>query len=159
MCANIISLVLQNKDMELKDILDPKKLLIAIGLMVIVISCLGMANSEEWAEWGWDDEPIGEHDAAYEQMWALHMLPIGVMAIGTGLFVTGKPLAQMSMLSSAAIVVIIGGGMAYLTGHHGYDGSPPPVWLVIPILALLSTIILGVAGYMMYKDLEEGQEA
>ena len=145
--------------MEIKEILDPKKLLIAIGLMVIVISCLGMANSEEWAEWGWDDEPIGDHDAAYEQMWALHMLPIGVMAIGTGLFVTGKPLAQMSMLSSAAIVVIIGGGMGYLTGHHGYDGSPPTVWLIIPILALLSTLLLGIAGYMMYKDLEKGPEA
>ena len=52
--------------------------------MVIVISCLGMANSEQWAEWAWDDEPVGEHDAAYEQMWALHMLPLGIMAIGTG---------------------------------------------------------------------------
>ena len=55
--------------MEIKEILDPKKLLLAIGTMVIVISVLGMANSEEWAEWGWDDEPEGAHDAAYEQMW------------------------------------------------------------------------------------------
>ena len=84
--------------MEIKEVLDPKKLLITIGTLVIVISILGMANSEDLAEWGWDDEPVGDHDAAYEQMWALHMLPIGVMAIGTGLFVTGKSLAQMSMI-------------------------------------------------------------
>ena len=141
--------------MEIKEILDPKKLLLAIGTMVIVISVLGMANSEDWAEWAWDDEPVGDHDAAYEQMWALHMLPIGVMAIGTGLFVTGKPLAQMSMISSAAVVVIIGGGMGYMTGEHGYDGPPPTIWMIIPILTLLLTLLLGIAGYMQYKALEE----
>ncbi|MBG46094.1 MAG: hypothetical protein CMB76_06195 [Euryarchaeota archaeon] len=145
--------------MEIKEILDPKKLLLAIGTMVIVLSVLGMANSEDWAEWAWDDEPVGDHDAAYEQMWALHMLPIGVMAIGTGLFVTGKPLAQMSMISSAAVVVIIGGGMGYMTGEHGYDGTPPTIWMIIPILTLLLTLLLGIAGYMQYKDLEQTEEA
>ena len=145
--------------MDIKEILDPKKLLIAVGLMVIVISALGMANSEDWAEWAWDDEPVGEHDAAYEQMWALHMLPIGIMALGTGLFVTGKPLAQMSMLSSASVLVVIGGGMGYLTGHHGYDGTPPAVWMIIPILSLITTLLLGISGYMMYKDLEGNEGA
>lgn len=144
--------------MEIKEILDPKKILITIGTLVIVISILGMANSEDWAEWGWDDEPVGDHDAAYEQMWALHMLPIGVMAIGTGLFVTGKSLAQMSMISSAAVVLIIGGGMGYMTGEHGYDGTPPTIWLIIPIFTLLLTLILGIAGYMLYKDLEKSTE-
>ena len=50
--------------MDMKEILDPKKLMIAAGVMVVIISCLGMANSEQWAEWAWDDEPIGDHDAA-----------------------------------------------------------------------------------------------
>jgi len=146
--------------METKDILEPKNLLIAIGIMVIVISCLGMANSEEWAEWAWDDEPVGEHDAAYEQMWALHMLPLGILAIGTGLFVTGKPLAQMSMLASAAILLVIGGGMGgYMVGKHGYDGTPPVQWLIIPLLTLLLTLILGIVGYMKYKQFNEELEA
>ena len=125
--------------------------------MVIVISCLGMANSEQWAEWAWDDEPVGEHDAAYEQMWALHMLPLGILAIGTGLFVTGKPLAQMSMLASAAILLVIGGGMGgYMVGKHGYDGTPPVQWLIIPLLTLLLTLILGIVGYLHMNDGEEG---
>ena len=146
--------------METKDILEPKNLLIAIGIMVIVISCLGMANSEQWAEWAWDDEPVGEHDAAYEQMWALHMLPLGILAIGTGLFVTGKPLAQMSMLASAAILLVIGGGMGgYMVGKHGYDGTPPVQWLIIPLLTLLLTLILGIVGYMKYKQFNEELEA
>lgn len=146
--------------MEVKEVLEPKNLLIVIGLLVIVISCLGMANSEQWAEWGWDDEPVGAHDSAYEQMWALHILPFGVLAIGTGLFVTGKPLAQMSMLASATIFLVIGGGMGgYMVGKHGYDGTPPVQWLVIPILAMLLTLILGIVGYLKYKELNAEQEA
>ena len=146
--------------METKEILEPKNLLIAIGIMVIVISCLGMANSEQWAEWAWDDEPVGEQDAAYEQMWALHMLPLGILAIGTGLFVTGKPLAQMSMLASVAILLVIGGGMGgYMVGKHGYDGTPPVQWLIIPLLTLLLTLILGIVGYMKYKQFNEELEA
>ena len=125
-----------------------------------MISCLGMANSEQWAEWAWDDEPVGEHDAAYEQMWALHMLPMGIMAIGTGLFVKGKPLAQMSMLASASILLVIGGGMGgYMTGEHGYDGTPPVTWMIIPILSLLLTLVLGIVEYMKFKQFNEEQEA
>jgi len=144
--------------MDIKEILDPKKLLITAGILLIIISCAGMTQSEQWAEWGWDDEPIGEHDAAYEQMWALHIFPIGIFAIGTGLFVTGKPLAQMSMLSSASVLVIIGGGMGYLTGFHGYDGTPPLHIMVFPILTILTTLLIGISGYLSYKELTESEE-
>ena len=144
-------------NMDMKEILDPKKLMIAAGVMVVIISCIGMANSEQWAEWAWDDEPVGEHDAAYEQMWALHMLPMGLFAIGTGLFVSGKPLAQMAMLSSASVLVIVGGGMGYMTGHHGYDGTPPAIWMILPLVALLTTLAMGVGGYLSYKDLTSGE--
>ena len=156
-CDNIICNVNFSLRMDMKEILDPKKLMIAAGVMVVIISCLGMANSEQWAEWAWDDEPIGEHDAAYEQMWALHMLPMGLFAIGTGLFVTGKPLAQMAMLSSASVLVIVGGGMGYMTGHHGYDGTPPAIWMILPLIALLTTLAMGVGGYLSYKDLTSGE--
>ena len=143
--------------MDIKEILDPKKLLITAGVLLIIISCIGIANGEQWAEWAWDDEPIGEHDAAYEQMWALHMLPIGLFAIGTGLFVTGKPLAQMAMLSSASVLVIVGGGMGYMTGHHGYDVTPPVIWMILPLAALLTTLAMGIGGYLSYKDLTAGE--
>ena len=85
------------------------------------------------------------------------MLPLGILAIGTGLFVTGKPLAQMSMLASAAILLVIGGGMGgYMVGKHGYDGTPPVQWLIIPLLTLLLTLILGIVGYLHMNDGEEG---
>lgn len=159
MSDNIICEVYFLCNMDIKEILDPKNLLITAGILLIIISCVGLTQSEQWAEWGWDDEPIGDHDAAYEQMWALHILPIGIFAIGTGLFVTGKPLAQMSMLSSASVLVIIGGGMGYLTGHHGYDGTPPMHFMIFPLLAILTTLLVGVAGYLSYKDITASEEA
>ena len=159
MSDNIICEVYFLCNMDIKEILDPKNLLITAGILLIIISCVGLTQSEQWAEWGWDDEPIGDHDAAYEQMWALHILPIGIFAIGTGLFVTGKPLAQMSMLSSASVLVIIGGGMGYLTGHHGYDGTPPMHFMICPLLAILTTLLVGVAGYLSYKDITASEEA
>ena len=91
-----------------------------------------------------------------QQMWALHIL-VGLFAIGTGLFVTGKPLAQMAMLSSASVLVIVGGGMGYMTGHHGYDGTPPTIWMILPLIALLTTLAMGVGGYLSYKDLTSGE--
>ena len=146
--------------MEPKDVLEPKNLLIGFGLLVVVIACLGMANSGQWAEWAWDDEPVGEHDAAYEQMWALHMVPLGVMAVGTGLFVKGKPLAQMSVLASATILVVIGGGMlGYMTGKHGYDGTPPVAWVILPALTLLLTLVMGIVGFLRLKELGSEAEA
>jgi urocanate hydratase len=159
MYRKIISCVWEFLNMEIKEILDPKKLIIAAGVMVIIFSCIGIANAEQWAEWAWDDEPITDHDTAYEQMWALHMIPVGIFAIATGLFVTGKPLAQMAMASSATVLVVIGGGMGYMTGHHGYDGTPPAIWMIIPLLAMLTTLLLGISGYLSYKDLTASEEA
>ena len=73
MSDNIICEVYFLCNMDIKEILDPKNLLITAGILLIIISCVGLTQSEQWAEWGWDDEPIGDHDAAYEQMWALHL--------------------------------------------------------------------------------------
>jgi uncharacterized membrane protein len=84
---------------------------------------------------------------------------VGIFAIATGLFVTGKPLAQMAMASSATVLVVIGGGMGYMTGHHGYDGTPPAIWMIIPLLAMLTTLLLGISGYLSYKDLTASEEA
>ena len=49
-------------------------------------------------------ENVLAHDEDYEKMWALHMMPLGVMAIGTGIFVKGRALAQMSMLAPSVLI-------------------------------------------------------
>ncbi len=76
--------------MDAKEILDPQKLMITVGVLTVILSIMGIMNGEQWAEYGWGEENVLAHDADYEKMWALHIMPLGVMAIGTGVFVSGK---------------------------------------------------------------------
>ena len=137
--------------MEVKEILAPKNMMIALGTIVIVMSLWGMTHGDEWAEYGWGKENVLAHDEDYEKMWALHMMPLGVMAIGTGIFVKGRALAQMSMLAPS-VIVIIAVGMGILTGESGYSSETPPLSVMaLPLLTIVLTLALGVAGYL-HKD-------
>ena len=109
-------------------------------------------NGDKWAEYGWGEENVLAHDADYEKMWALHMMPLGVMAIGTGIFVKGRALAQMSMLAPS-VIVIIAVGMGILTGESGYSSETPPLSVMaLPLLSIVLTLALGVAGYLHRDD-------
>ncbi len=136
--------------MEVREILQPKIMMIALGIIVILGSIYGMMNGEEWAETGWGADNVLAHDAAYEEMWALHIMPLGVMAILTGITVTGKELARMALYSPVVLVIILG-GMGVLTSENGYGGTPEGIGMLIPILMLLATVLTGIAGYM-HKD-------
>ena len=80
--------------MEIKEILTPKNMLITLGTIVIIMSLWGMTHGDEWAEIGWGEGNVLAHDEAYEEMWALHLMPLGVMAIITAMIVTGKELCK-----------------------------------------------------------------
>tara|TARA_Y100001934_G_scaffold277722_1_gene377214 strand:- start:52 stop:471 length:420 start_codon:yes stop_codon:yes gene_type:complete len=137
--------------MDAKEILDPQKLMITVGVLTVVLSFWGIMNGEQWAEYGWGEENVLAHDADYEKMWALHIMPLGVMAIGTGVFVSGKALAKMSMLAPS-VVVIIFVGMGALTGDSGYSSETPPLSVMaLPLLTIVLTFVLGIAGYL-HKD-------
>ena len=137
--------------MDAKEILDPQKLMITVGALIRVVSFWGIMNGDKWAEYGWGEENVLAHDADYEKMWALHMMPLGVMAIGTGIFVKGRALAQMSMLAPS-VIVIIAVGMGILTGESGYSSETPPLSVMaLPLLSIVLTLALGVAGYL-HKD-------
>tara|TARA_Y100001968_G_C18994110_1_gene542800 strand:+ start:184 stop:621 length:438 start_codon:yes stop_codon:yes gene_type:complete len=140
--------------MDAKTILDPKWWLIGVGAMMLLLSSTGIMDGESWAESGWGAENVAEHDAEYEQMWALHMMPLATMAIATGLLVKGKPLAQMALAASASIIVFIMGGMLYLTSDSGY-GSDQGALIAIPALLV---VMVGVSGYLHLNDEEAESE-
>ena len=138
--------------MDAKEILNPQRLMIAVGVLAIVLSFWGIMNGDKWAEYGWGKENVLAHDEDYEKMWALHMMPLGVMAIGTGIFVKGRALAQMSMLAPS-VIVIIAVGMGILTGDSGYSSETPPLSVMaLPLLTIVLTLALGVAGYLHRDD-------
>jgi len=139
------------KIMDIKETLQPKTMMIALGIIVIILSIYGMMNGEEWAEIGWGGaENVLAHDAAYEEMWALHLMPLGVMALLTAVTVTGKELAKMAMYSPIVLVILLG-GMGVLTSDNGYGGTPEGVGMVLPLIMVIVTISTGIAGYM-HKD-------
>ena len=143
--------------MEIKEILNPKGWLIGLGILVILLAAGNIVGSEDVAETSWGEDNIKGNEAAYEEMWALHLIPLGIMAITTGLIVKGKALSQMAMAASGSIIVIIGGGMGFMTQRHDYGTSGGAATL-IPLVVMLLVVLLGVAGYMHKDDSEEASD-
>lgn len=143
--------------MEIKEILNPKGWLIGLGAFLLVFSIGGILNPESVAEMAWGkDVVITDQIIAYEAMWALHMLPIGILAIATAIFTKGETLAKMAMTSSASFVVIVGGGMGYFTNKYDYS-TEGTMALVMPLVVMSAAILMGVAGYL-HKDAPDTSE-
>ena len=137
---------------QIKEMLQPKMMMLILGGLVMLLSLYGIMNGDEWAAIGWGgEENVLPHDAAYEEMWALQMLPVAVMAIITAVTVTGKELAKMAMYSPVVLVIIFG-GMGYLTRDNGYGGTPEGLAMVLPLLMIIATILTGVSGYLHKED-------
>ena len=143
--------------MDIKEILTPKNMLIALGSIVILMSLWGMTHGDEWAEFGWGEDNVLAHDEAYEEMWALHLMPLGVMAIVTALVVTGKELAKVAMFAPIVLVNMLV-GMFILTSDNGYGGTPTGVSAALAGLMMLGTILTCVSGFMHKGDAEEAGE-
>lgn len=144
--------------MEVKEILAPKNMMIALGTIVVIMSLYGMTHGDEWAEFGWGADNVQPHDEAYEEMWALHLMPLGIMAIITGMVVTGKELAKMAMFAPIVLVNIFA-GMMILAGDNGYSTDPPSgITGVMALVMMLTVILTGVSGYMHKDDAEEAGE-
>ena len=137
--------------MEVKEILTPRNMFVALGTVVIVMSFYGMANGDEWAEYGWGEDNVLGHDEAYEEMWALHLMPLGVMAIITGMVVTGKELARMAMFAPV-VLVILAVGMTILAGDNGYSTDPPGGVSGMLAVVMMIAVILTCASGFMHKD-------
>ena len=138
--------------MEINKILNPKGWLIGLGVFVLLFSVSGVMDPESVAEMGWgEDAEITDEMLAYESMWALHMIPFGILAITTALVVKGEALAKLAITASASVVLIIGGGMMYFTNHYGYSNEGT-LAIVLPLVIMVATIAMGIGGYLNLKE-------
>ena len=145
--------------MEINKILNPKGWLIGLGVFVLLFSVGGVMDPESVAEMSWgDDVEITDEILAYESMWALHMIPFGILAITTALVVKGEALAKLAMTASASMVLIVGGGMMYFTNHYGYS-TEGTMAIVMPLVVMGATIAMGVGGYLHLNEESEGGAA
>ena len=142
--------------MEIDKILNPKGWLIGLGVFVLLFSVSGVMDPESVAEMSWgEDAEITDEMLAYESMWALHMIPFGILAITTALVVKGEALAKLAITASASVVLIIGGGMMYFTNHYGYSNEGT-LAIVLPLVIMVATIAMGIGGYLNLKEESQG---
>ena len=142
--------------MEINKILNPKGWLIGLGVFVLLFSVSGVMDPESVAEMSWgEDAEITDEMLAYESMWALHMIPFGILAITTALVVKGEALAKLAITASASVVLIIGGGMMYFTNHYGYSNEGT-LAIVLPLVIMVATIAMGIGGYLNLKEESQG---
>ena len=141
--------------MEINKILNPKGWLIGLGVFLLLFSVGGVMDPESVAEMSWgEDVEITDEILAYESMWALHMIPLGIMAITTAIFVKGEALAKLAITASASIVLIVGGGMMYFTNHYDYS-TEGTMAVVMPLVVMSAVILMGVSGYLHLKEESE----
>ena len=145
--------------MEINKILNPKGWLIGLGVFVLLFSVGGVMDPESVAEMSWgDDVEITDEILAYESMWALHMIPFGILAITTAIVVKGEALAKLAITASASMVLVVGGGMMYFTNHYGYSNEGTMA-VVMPLVVMSAVILMGVSGYLQLKEESEGGAA
>ena len=145
--------------MEINKILNPKGWLIGLGVFLLLFSVGGVMDPESVAEMSWgDDVEITDEILAYESMWALHIIPLGIMAITTAIVVKGEALAKLAITASASLVLIVGGGMMYFTNHYDYS-TEGTMAVVMPLVVMSAVILMGVSGYLHLKEESEGGAA
>ena len=101
--------------MDVKEIMNPKYWMVGIGSLMLVMSVFGVMDGEQMAVDMWGADNVAEHDAEYEEMWALNMMPLFAMFVVIGLLAKGKTLAQLTMAASAFSITFMGVGMMLLT--------------------------------------------
>ena len=128
--------------MDVKKIMNPKYWMVGIGSFMLLMSVFGVMDGEQMAVDMWGADNVAEHDAEYEEMWALNMMSLFAMFVFIGVLAKGKTLAQLTMAASASSLVFLVVGMMVLTGDSEYDPSS----LIIIIGG--ASALLGISGFL-----------
>ena len=128
--------------MDVKEIMNPKYWMVGIGSLMLLMSVFGVMDGEQMAADMWGADNVAEHDAEYEEMWALNMMSLFAMFVFIGVLAKGKTLAQLTMAASASSLVFLVVGMMVLTGDSEYDSSS----LIIIIGG--ASALLGISGFL-----------
>ena len=131
--------------MDVKEIMNPKYWMVGIGSLMLLMSVFGVMDGEQMAVDMWGADNVAEHDAEYEEMWALNMMSLFAMFVFIGVLAKGKTLAQLTMAASASSLAFLVVGMMVLTGDSEYDSSS----LIIIIGG--ASALLGISG-LLNKD-------
>jgi hypothetical protein len=138
--------------MDAKKILNPKGWLMAFGLIFILLGTGNYLTAESAAETAYPDDST-DRDVFYEQTFGLFSMALAVMALTTGLVVTGRALSILAMTSSGVMIAMM--SLHYMAGEAVDYGYNDPVILGV-VLSLIA--LMGISGYLHLND-DEAEEA
>ena len=131
--------------MEVKTYLNPKWWLIVFGAIFLVLGAGNYITADKSAETAYEDPT--DRDVFYEQTFGLFSMGLAAMALTTGLFVKGRGLSMLAMVSSVAMIVVF--VLHYNAGEvvdYGYN-NPMMTGVLSTLLALM-----GIGGYLHLED-------
>jgi hypothetical protein len=129
--------------------MKPKWWLIVIGALGVITGIGNFATAEGAAETGWGED-YTDNDVFYEKAWGLNQLPISIVAIVSGLMLTGRARSIMAMTVSGGFWFSM--LVLYPTGTDAGYG-----FMEVQMLVVITVIMGGLftSGYLHLEDEEE----
>ncbi len=115
------------------------------GAIFLVLGAGNYITADKAAETAYEDPT--DRDVFYEQTFGLFSMGLAALALTTGLFVKGRGLSMLAMVSSVAMIVVF--VLHYNAGevvNYGYN-DPMLTGVLGTLLALM-----GIGGYMHLEE-------
>ena len=138
--------------MDAKTILNPKGWLIGVGTVNILFSIMNYAMGGDVATTALDAQygALSERELAmatgHEEGWGIFGIPYGVLAIASGILLSGSDRAKMALTAGLTFIVTF---LALVTVSNA-NGYEVPMDQAAPLFVVL--IALTASGYMHMND-------
>ena len=144
--------------MDAKTILNPKGWLIGVGTVNILFSIMNYAMGGDVATTALEAQygALSDRELAmatgYEEGWGIFGIPYGVLAIASGILLSGSDRAKMALTAGLTFIVTF---IALVTVSNA-NGYEVPMDQAAPLFVVL--IALTASGYMHMND-DEAESA
>ena len=130
--------------------LDPKTIMITVGIFAMIGGIDTNINSEAWAESAWGTEISAESKniaETYEKIWGVFIMPLGLLCITAALVLDDKNRAVMAFYSGCVMLAFFIGFFLFM---RTTDYTSPSIEFIIPPF-----VILGILIFSGYKHMQE----
>ncbi len=128
--------------------LDPKTIIITVGIFAMIGGIDTNINSEAWAESAWGTEISAESKniaETYEKIWGVFIMPLGLLCITAALVLDDKNRAVMAFYSGCVMLAFFIGFFAFM---RTTDYTSPSIEWIIPPFVILAILIASGSRHM-----------
>ena len=121
--------------------LDPKTIMITVGVFAMIGGIDTNVNSENWAESAWGTDISAESKKiadTYEKIWGVFIMPLGLLCITAALVLDDKNRAVMAFYSGCVMLAFFIGFFVFL---RTTDYTAPSIEWILPPFIILGILI------------------